>query len=50
MSFTVTLYFDNMVDETHFFEKEEDAIECKAQLEDAYKNNQSYRVELERVK
>ena len=50
MSFTVTLYFDNMVDETHFFKKEGDAAKCKAQLESTYKNNQSYRVELERVK
>jgi hypothetical protein len=50
MSYTVTLYFDNIVDETHFFKKEGDAIKCKAQLENAYKNNQSYRVKLERVK
>ena len=33
MSYTVTLYFDNMVDETHFFKKEGDAAKCKAQLE-----------------
>lgn len=26
MSFTVTLYFDNMVDETHFFKNELDLI------------------------
>ena len=50
MSYTVTLYFDNMVDETHFFKKEGDAAKCKAQLENAYKNNQSYRVKLEGVK
>lgn len=49
MSYTVTLYFDNMVDETHFFKKEGDAIECKIWLENTYKNNQSYRVKLEKV-
>lgn len=50
MSYTVTLYFKDRIDETHFFKKEADAIKCKAQLESAYKNNQSYRVKLERVK
>lgn len=50
MSYTVTLYFKNRIDETHFFKKEAEAIKCKSQLENTYKNNQSYRVELERVK
>lgn len=49
MSFTVTLYFDNMVDETHFFKKEGDAIKCKAQLENKYRGERLYRVKLERV-
>lgn len=49
MSFTVTLYFDDMVDKTHFFKKEAEAIKCKTWLENTYKNNQSYRVKLEKV-
>ena len=49
MSFTVTLYFDNMVDETHFFEKEEDAIKCRSQLENRYQGKSLYRVKIERV-
>lgn len=49
MSYTVTLYFDNMVDETHFFKKEGDAIKCKAQLENKYRGERLYRVKLKRV-
>lgn len=49
MSYTVTLYFDNIVDETHFFKKEGDAIKCKAQLENKYRGERLYRVKLERV-
>nr|DAO63426.1 MAG TPA: hypothetical protein [Caudoviricetes sp.] len=49
MSYTVTLYFKNRIDETHFFKKEAEAIECKTWLENTYKNNQSYRVKLEKV-
>lgn len=49
MSFTVTLYFDNMVDKTHVFKKEGDAIKCKAQLENKYRGERLYRVKLERV-
>lgn len=49
MSFTVTLYFDNMVDETHFFKKEEDAIKCRSQLENRYRGKSLYRVKIERV-
>lgn len=49
MSFTVTLYFDNMVDETHFFKKEEDAIKCKAQLENKYRGNRLYKVKMEEL-
>ena len=47
MSYTVTLYFDNMVDETHFFKKEGDA--AKAQLESKYRGNRMYKVKLEEV-
>lgn len=49
MSFTVTLYFDNMVDETHFFKKEEDAIKCRTRLENKYRGKRLYRVKIERV-
>lgn len=49
MSYTVTLYFKNRIDETHFFKKEAEAIKYKAWLENTYKNNQSYRVKLEKV-
>lgn len=49
MSYTVTLYFKNRIDETHFFKKEAEAIECKTWLENTYKNNQLYRVKLEKV-
>lgn len=49
MSYTVTLYFDNMVDETHFFKKEGDAIKCKVRLENKYRGERLYRVKLEKV-
>ena len=49
MSYTVTLYFDNMVDETHFFKKEGDAAKCKAQLESKYRGNRMYKVKLEEL-
>lgn len=49
MSYTVTLYFKDKIERTHFFKKGADAIECKVWLENTYKNNQSYRVKLERV-
>ena len=49
MSFTVTLYFDNMVDKTHFFKKEGDAIKCKAQLESKYRGNRLYKVKMEEM-
>ena len=26
MSYTVTLYFDNMIDETHYFDEKEEAM------------------------
>ena len=49
MSYTVTLYFDNMVDETHFFKKEGDAAKCKAQLESKYRGERMYKVKLEEL-
>ena len=49
MSYTVTLFFDNIVDETHFFKKESDAAKCKAQLESKYRGERLYRVKLEKV-
>lgn len=49
MGYTVTLYFKNRIDETHFFKKEGDAIECKAQLESKYRGERLYRVKLEKV-
>lgn len=49
MSYTVTLYFYNMVDEIHFFKKVGDAAKCKAQLESKYRGNRMYKVKLEEV-
>lgn len=49
MSYTVTLYFKNRIDETHFFKKEAEAIGFKAWFENTLKNNQSYQVKLEKV-
>lgn len=49
MFYTVKLYSKNRIGRTHFFEKEAEAIECKVWLENTHKNNQSYRVKLEKV-
>ena len=49
MSYTVTLFFDNMVDETHFFKKAGDAAKCKAQLESKYRGERLYKVKLEEL-
>lgn len=49
MSYTVTLYFKNRIDETHFFKKEAEAIKCKAQLESKYRGNRMYKVKLEEL-
>lgn len=49
MSYTVTLYFDNMADETHFFKKVGDAAKCKAQLERKYRGNRMYKVKMDEV-
>lgn len=50
MSYTVTLYFDNIVDETHFFKKVGDAAKCKAQLESKYQGNRMYKVKMDEVR
>lgn len=49
MFYTVTLYFKNRIGRTHFFEKEEDAIKCRAELENKYRGKRLYRVKIERV-
>lgn len=50
MSWTVTVYFYNMVDKTHYFKKEGDAAKCKADLERKYRGKRLYKVEMEEVK
>lgn len=47
MAYTVTVYFDNMVDETHYFEKEGAAAKCRSDLERKYRGQRLYRVEME---
>lgn len=49
MAYTVTLYFDNMVDETHYFEKEGAAAKCRSDLERKYRGQRLYRVRMEEV-
>ena len=49
MSYTVTLYFKDRIDETHFFKEEGDAAKCKAQLESKYRGNRMYKVKLEEL-
>lgn len=49
MSYTVTLFFDNMIDETHFFKKKGDAAKCKAQLESKYRGDRMYKVKMEEL-
>ena len=49
MSYTVTLYFKDRIDETHFFKKEGDAAKCKAQLESKYRGNRMYKVKQEKL-
>ena len=50
MSYTVTLYFDNMVDETRFFKKVGDTAKCKNQLESKYRGNRMYKVKMDEVR
>lgn len=50
MSYTVTLYFDNMIDETHYFDEKEEAMKCKADLGLKYYGQRLYRVKMEKVK
>lgn len=49
MSYKVTLYFDNMVDEEYYFKKEGEAAKCNSQLKRRYQGNRLYRVEMEEV-
>lgn len=48
MSWTVTLYFDNMIDETHYFENRQDALRKLEQLKSANRGRK-YRVDIEEV-
>lgn len=47
--YKVIVYFDNMVDETHYFENEADALKCKAGLEARYRGQRLYSVRMEEV-
>ena len=49
MAYTVTVYFDNMVDETHYFEKEGDAAKMNNQLKCKYSGQRLYRVKMDHV-
>ncbi|HEM5979235.1 TPA: hypothetical protein U2B36_000016 [Streptococcus suis] len=50
MTWTVTVLFDHMlVDETHYFENEADALKCKASLEARYRGQRLYSVKMEEV-
>lgn len=50
MEYTVSVIFDHMlVDETHHFENEADALKCKAGLEARYRGQRLYSVRMEEV-
>lgn len=50
MTYTVTVLFDHMlVDETHYFENEADALKCKAGLEARYRDQRLYSVRMKEV-
>lgn len=49
MAYKVTVYFDNMVDETHYFDTEEQAIECKSDIERKYQGQRLYKVRMEEI-
>ncbi|HFI0389139.1 TPA: hypothetical protein ACGO8N_000681 [Streptococcus suis] len=50
MSWTVTVLFDHMVvDETHYFENEADALKCKGALEERYRGQRLYSVRMEKI-
>ena len=50
MAYTVTVLFDHMlVDETHYFENEADALKCEAGLEARYRGQRLYSVKMEEV-
>ncbi|CAM3215686.1 Phage protein [Streptococcus pluranimalium] len=51
MAWKVSVIFDHMaIDETHYFEKEGDALKCKAGLEARYRGQRLYSVKMEEVK
>lgn len=47
--YTVTVYFDNMIDETHYFEDEEKADKMYRSLEQCYRQDRLYRVVKEKA-
>lgn len=49
MAYTVTVYFDNMVDATYYFEKEGQATKCRSDLERKYRGQRLYHVKMEEV-
>ena len=49
MSWTVTLYFDNMIDETHYFNSRHEALKKLEQLK-AINSGSKYRVDIEEVR
>ncbi len=50
MVWTVSVIFGHMaVDETHYFEKEGDALKCKSCLEARYRGQRLYSVKMEEV-
>lgn len=50
MAYTVTVYFDNMVDEEYSFKREGDAAKCYDDLKRKYRGQRLYSVEMEEVK
>lgn len=49
MAYTVTVYFDNMVDATYYFEEENQAATCRNDLERKYRGRRLYRMKMEEV-
>ena len=51
MAYTVAVLFDHMlVDETHYFVNEADALKCKEGLESRYQGQRLYSVKMEEIK
>ncbi|MEY8435083.1 hypothetical protein AALA56_04490 [Streptococcus hyointestinalis] len=49
-AWTVDVYFDNMLDESHYYSDEGEALKAKADLERKYQGKRLYRVEMEEVR